>query len=218
MARAVAGLCLIIMRLALWFLGLAALVLGTWLVWGGEWDEQFTLEGSVKWLESAGPWAWAAGISLLAGDLLLPVPSTIVISALGFIYGVLWGGVIAAVGLMVAGLCGYGVGRLFGEGVARRWLGDRDYEKGKLLFAAGGGWVVALSRALPILPEVISCTAGLVRMSFKRFVVSLACGSVPMGFLFAAIGQTGREAPVWAIGLSLLVPAVLWLAAGRILR
>jgi membrane protein DedA with SNARE-associated domain len=86
------------------------------------------------------------------------------------------------------------------------------------LFAKSGGWVVALSRALPILPEVISCTAGLVRMPFKRFVVSLACGSVPMGFLFAAIGQTGREAPGWAFGFSLALPAVLWLAASRISR
>lgn len=218
MARPLAGLCLIFMRLVLCFLGLAALVLGTWLAWGGNWEERFTLAGSVNWLEGAGPWAWAAGIALLAGDLVLPVPGTVVISALGLIYGILLGGAIAVVGLMSAGLCGYGIGRLFGERFARRWLGDRDYEKGKLLFAAGGGWVVALSRALPILPEVISCTAGLVRMPFKHFVVSLGCGSVPMGFLFAAIGQAGREAPGWAIGLSLAVPALLWLAASRILR
>lgn len=218
MARSLAGLCLISMRLILCFLGLAVLVLGTWLVWGGSWEEQFTLAGSVNWLEGAGPWAWAAGIALLAGDLILPVPGTVVISALGLIYGVMLGGTIAAVGLMTAGLFGYGLGRLFGEQFARRWLGDRDYAKGKLLFAAGGGWVVALSRALPILPEVISCTAGLVRMPFKRFLVSLGCGSVPMGFLFAAIGQAGREAPGWAIGLSLAVPALLWFAASRILR
>jgi uncharacterized membrane protein YdjX (TVP38/TMEM64 family) len=206
------------MRLALWFLGLAALVLGTWWIWGGRMDAQFTLAGSVEWLESTGPWAWVAGIALLAGDLFLPVPGTVVISALGLIYGVLTGGAVAAVGLMTAGLCGYGLGRLCGERFARRWLGDRDFDKGTKLFTTGGGWVVALSRALPILPEVISCTAGLVRMPFKRFVVSLACGSVPMGFLFAAIGRAGQETPGWAFGLSLAVPALLWWVAGRILR
>lgn len=206
------------MRLALWFVALAALVLGIWLVWGGKWDDQFTFAGSVKWLESAGPWAWAAGILLLVGDLLLPVPGTIVISALGYIYGTLLGGVIASAGLIAAGVLGYGLGRLFGEKFARRWLGDSDYEKGTRLFAKSGGWVVALSRALPILPEVISCTAGLVRMPFLRFSVALTCGSVPMGFLFAAIGRAGHEAPGWAFGLSLLVPALLWLAASRIAR
>ena len=206
------------MRLVLWFVSLAALVLGAWLIWGGKWDDQFNFAGSVKWLESAGPWAWAAGISLLVGDLALPVPGTVVISALGFIYGTLLGGVIASTGLIAAGLLGYGLGRLCGEKFARRWLGARDYETGKRLFAKSGGWVVALSRALPILPEVISCTAGLVRMPFRRFAVALACGSVPMGFLFAAIGKAGHEAPGWAFGLSLLVPALLWLAASRIVR
>jgi uncharacterized membrane protein YdjX (TVP38/TMEM64 family) len=206
------------MRLVLWFVALATLVLGIWIAWGGRWEDQFTFAGSVKWLQSAGPGAWAAGILLLVGDLALPVPGTVVISALGYIYGTLLGGVIASVGMMAAGLSGYGLGRLCGEKFARRWLGERDFDRGNRLFAKSGGWVVALSRALPILPEVISCTAGLVRMPLRRFAVALACGSVPMGFLFAAIGEAGRDAPGWASGLSLLVPALLWLAASRIDR
>ena len=202
----------------MWFVALAALVLGAWLIWGGKWDDHFTFAGSVKWLQNAGPWAWAAGISLLISDLALPVPGTVVISALGYVYGTLLGGVIASVGLIAAGVLGYGLGRLCGEKFSRRWLGDGDYDKGARLFAKRGGWVVALSRALPILPEVISCTAGLVRMPFRHFAVALACGSVPMGFLFAAIGKAGHEAPGWAFGLSLLVPALLWLVASRIVR
>ncbi|GAA5126042.1 VTT domain-containing protein [Luteolibacter yonseiensis] len=204
------------MRLALWFLALAVPVLGIWLLWGGGWESYFSFAGSVLWLENAGRWAWAAGILLLASDVFLPVPGTVVISALGYVYGTLLGGAVASVGLMAAGLLGYGAGRLFGEDFARRWLGDGDYEAGRRLFENGGGWLVALSRALPILPEVISCTAGLVRMPFRRFVTALACGSVPMGFLFAAIGTTGRDAPGWALALSLVIPAVLWLAAGRL--
>jgi uncharacterized membrane protein YdjX (TVP38/TMEM64 family) len=192
--------------------------MGTWLIWGGGWDSQFTFEGSVKWLQSAGPWAWAAGILLLVGDLALPIPGTVVISALGYIYGAFVGGLIAAAGLISAGMLGYGVGRLSGERFARRWLGEVDYEKGKRLFAVGGGWVVALSRALPILPEVISCTAGLVRMPLGRFVTALVCGSVPMGFVFAAIGTMGRETPGWALALSLALPAVMWWMASRIQR
>ncbi|RYD30711.1 MAG: DedA family protein [Verrucomicrobiaceae bacterium] len=206
------------MRLGLWFLVLAVLVFGTWLAWGGGWESHFSFEGSVRWLECSGQWAWAAGILLLTSDLVLPVPGTVVVSALGFMYGTLLGGMIATVGLMSAGLAGFGIGRLFGEKGARRWLGDRDFEAGQKLFESGGGWAVALSRALPILPEVISCTAGLVRMPFRRFVTALACGSVPMGFLFAAIGSTGRDAPGWALVLSLVIPALLWLVAARIKR
>jgi len=204
------------MRLVLWFIGLSVVVLVTWLLWGGSWEESFSFQGSIAWLERAGPWAWAAGIGLLAADLLLPVPGTVVMSALGYVYGVAMGGLVAAAGSMAAGLLGYGMGRLIGERAARRLLGDLDFERGKLLFARGGEWMVALSRALPILPEAISCTAGLVRMPFGRFLVSLACGSLPVGFLFAWIGAAGREAPGWALAFSLLVPALLWLAAKRL--
>lgn len=206
------------MRLAMWFLALAALVLGSWMIWGDGWSDQFTFAGSVRWLEQSGPWAWAAGWLLLVGDLVLPVPGTVVISALGYLYGTLVGGIIATAGLMSAGLTGYGLGRLCGEGFARRWLGERDYHKGQRLFSNGGGWAVALSRAVPILPEVISCTAGLVRMPFRRFVLALACGSVPTGLLFAAIGRAGHDAPGWAFGLSIIAPALLWWAASRFHR
>ena len=206
------------MRLVLWFMAVAALFFGIWSVWGGSWSDDFTLTGSVKWLQRAGPWAWAAGIALLAGDLVLPIPGTIVISALGYIYGAFLGGLVAVVGLVAAGFAGYGVGRLLGEPFARRWLGNRDFEKGQRLFTRRGGWLVAVSRALPILPEVISCSAGLMRMPVRQFTAALLCGSVPMGFVFASVGQAGRHSPGWAMGLSVLIPPLLWLAANRIWR
>jgi uncharacterized membrane protein YdjX (TVP38/TMEM64 family) len=206
------------MKLALWFVVLALLVLAIWWQWGGSWDQQFTFEGSVRWLESAGSWAWAAGILLLTADLLLPVPGTVVIAALGYLYGAVLGGLVATIGLAAAGLVGYGAGRLFGGRFANRLLGADDLEKSRKLFAEGGGWMVALSRALPILPEVIACTAGMARMPFRRYGVALLCGCLPMGFLFAAIGSAGRDAPGWALALSLVVPAILWFAADRIQR
>jgi membrane protein DedA with SNARE-associated domain len=114
---------------------------------------------------------------------------------------------------MLAGMLGYGVGRFFDEKFAKRWLGEKDFEKGRSLFEKSGAWVVAMSRALPILPEVLACMAGLLRMPFGTFVIALACGSVPMGFLFAWIGMVGREQPAWGLAFSLGVPAVLWGAA-----
>lgn len=204
------------MRLFLVFTGLAAAVLAVWLAFGGAWETRFTLEGSVRWLEGAGSWGWAAGIGLLVGDLLLPVPSTVVMSALGWIYGWLAGGLAASAGLVLSRLLGYAIGRWIHEPTARKLLGNKDFERGHALFARGGGWMVAVSQALPIVPEALSCTAGLVRMPLRRFLVSLACGSLPVGFLFAAVGQLGREQPFWALGFSIVIPAALWAAARKL--
>ena len=203
------------MRLVLVFVAMAVLFLGIWMIWGKSWDEQFTLDGTVKWIESTGSWAWAAGIGLLVSDLVLPMPGTVVMAALGYVYGGWWGGVFALVGEMLASMAGYGAGRMFGEKFIRRWLGDKDFERGRKVFGEGGGWIVAFSRALPILPEVVSCMAGMSRMPFSRFVVSSACGNVPMAFAFAFIGASGKDAPWWAIAASLVVPGVLWFVAGK---
>ena len=90
------------MRLIAWFILISTLVLATWLLWGGTWETWFTLEGAIARIESAGPWAWAAGIVLLAADVILPVPGTVVMSALGWIYGIFAGGLIAAAGSITA--------------------------------------------------------------------------------------------------------------------
>lgn len=203
------------MRLVLLFVGMALLFLAVWMIWGGSWDERFTLDGTVAWIQGTGSWAWAAGIGLLIADLVLPMPGTIVMAALGYVYGAWLGGALAFVGQMLASLAGYGAGRMLGEKFVRRWLGDRDFEWGRKFFGVGGGWMVAFSRALPILPEVVSCMAGISRMSFGRFVLASACGNLPMAFAFGAIGASGKDAPWWAVVASILVPGMLWLGAKR---
>jgi uncharacterized membrane protein YdjX (TVP38/TMEM64 family) len=137
-------------------------------------------------------------------------------SALGFVYGPWWGGTLAAGGSWLAGLLAYGLCRALGPRIAVRLVGARDLERGQRLFASVGGWLVAWSRWLPVLQETIACMAGLTRMPFATFAVALACGSVPMGFAFAAIGHAGVENPALAIGLSAALPPVLWLISRRI--
>ncbi len=198
------------MRLVFLMIALAVFFLVGWALFGQGLEEIWNVEKLVTHFENAKGWAWLLGIVLLMADLLLPIPGTVVMSALGAVYGFWIGSLLSAIGSMLAGMLGYGVGRFFKESFAKRWLGEKDFEKGKSLFERGGAWVVAMSRALPILPEVLACMAGLLRMPFGKFVIALACGSIPMGFLFAWIGTVGRNQPAWGLAFSLGVPAVLW--------
>ena len=206
------------MRLVFLMMAVAFFFLFGWFFFGQGLEEVWNVERLAAHFENAKSWAWLLGIALLMVDLLLPIPGTIVMSALGAVYGFWIGGLLSAIGSMLAGMSGYGVGRFFKESFAKRWLGEKDFEKGKSLFERGGAWVVAMSRALPILPEVLACMAGLLRMPFGKFVIALACGSVPMGFLFAWIGAIGREQPAWGFAFSIGVPAVLWSAAALMRR
>lgn len=188
------------------------------MVWGEKFDAALTLEGARAWMESYGHWAWLAGIALLVADIVLPVPSTVVMSALGWMYGWWWGGLAAAAGSMLSGIAAYTACRWMGRGVARWLAGEEGLRKGEEIFARRGGWLVALSRWMPVLPEAVACLAGLSRMRRRVFLPALACGSLPTGFAFAAIGHLGHDQPGWAMALSCLLPVVLWLGAARWLR
>lgn len=206
------------MRLLVLFLALAAIVLVSFFIWGDPLMQTFTLEGSINWLQSYGSWAWATGILLLIADLVLPLPATLVMSALGYIYGPVAGGLIAGAGSFAAGATGYWLCRLLGESAAVKILGQKDYEKGKRLSTNVGAWVIVLSRWLPVFPEVVACMAGLVRMPPVYFHLALAAGSLPMGFIYAYIGHTGLENPKLALLLSIGLPPLLWLSIRAVFR
>ena len=200
-------------RLIWIFLGLAILFLIPFLVWGAHWD--WASQDAVLWLKQFGKWGWLVALMLLMGDLFLPIPSTAVMSSLGLLYGPIWGGLIGSLGSVSSGIIAYGLCRLFGESAVAKLIGNEDQAKGKTLFTKYGGWMVALSRWLPLLPEVISCMAGFLRMPWPIFLLALICGALPMAFTFAMVGHMGSDHPTVAVMLSAIVPPLLWWLIGK---
>jgi uncharacterized membrane protein YdjX (TVP38/TMEM64 family) len=205
-------------RLVSIFLALSLLLLLPLLIWGEEMEALLLggeggkagFENLTAWLRDFGPWAWGAGILLLVGDLLLPIPSTAVISALGWIYGAAIGGLVAAAGSILSGSIAYACCRCFGRGAAKLLAGERNLMKGEQLFNQAGGWMVAFSRWLPVFSEAIACMAGLTGMRAKIFMISLISGSLPLAFTYASIGAMGDSQPMLALFLSAALPLLLW--------
>lgn len=204
------------MRIWWIFLVLAVLVSIPFLLWGDAYEQLFSEQRSIEWLQQYGA---LAGIGLLVSDLFLPVPGTAVMAAMGYVYGFWWGGLYSSIGSVAGGLLAYGLCRVLGHRAAVWLAGERDLEKGERFFRRGtGGWVVAMSRWLPLLPEVVACMAGLTRMPFRTFLLALLCGSLPLGFVFAAVGAAGKNSPGLALVLSAVMPVVMWLVARRVGR
>ncbi|MGB7182247.1 MAG: VTT domain-containing protein [Burkholderiaceae bacterium] len=189
---------------------LAATIGLPFVFWGDQFEAAFTDGQTVQWLRDIGPYAWLSAIGLLVSDIALPIPSTAVMAGLGILYGPWLGGLIATAGSVLAGVIGYGLCRLFGRPIAVWLAGESMLGYGQGLFERSGGWLVALSRWQPVLPEVVACLAGLSKMRFVPFCVALVCGSAPLGFVFAMIGHRGQNAPVVTLLASALAPFVLW--------
>jgi len=198
------------MRLAVVILGLVALMLAPALVFGDAIDDYFSGAEGLQRLQTYGSWAWLVGIGLIVSDLVLPVPATAIITTLGMIYGPWAGGLIGAVGSLLAGLVAYGGCRLLGERFCNFLVGAENMSKLGRFFDRYGLWAIALSRWMPILPEALCCLAGMSRMRFIPFLAALACGSLAMGLAFGLLGDAYHDRPIIGLLISALVPLALW--------
>jgi uncharacterized membrane protein YdjX (TVP38/TMEM64 family) len=164
-------------------------------------------------------WAWAAGIALIWADLVLPIPQTAVIAALGMIYGTLLGGLLGSLGLITSGLLGYGLMLTAARRFAQRLAGSRSLQKMESLFDRAGAWAIILTRSLPnSIPEALVFLAGLARMPMGKFIAALTIGSVPTAFAFAAIGTGWAEQPILALAMSYVLPMLLLPVALYLIR
>ncbi len=196
-------------KLALLIVVLVIILLTPFAIWHEEMDAYFASEDYQLWLASVRPYAWAIGIALIVGDLILPVPTTTVVATMGTLYGTFVGGLIGAVGSVLAGLTAYGVARLLGKRGAQLLASDGELSEFRQFFDTWGVAGIVASRALPVLPEILTLLAGLARMNLGRFVLALVAGAAPMGFLLAWAGSAAGQSSALLLVLTLL-PAGLW--------
>jgi len=155
-------------------------------------------------------WAWAVGIVLIWADLVLPIPQTAVIAALGIVYGTLLGGSLGSLGLITGGLLGYGLMRTSARRLAQRIAGRQSLQRMERLFSRNGAWAIVLTRSLPYsVPEATVFLAGLGGMPMAKVAAALTVGSVPTAFAFAAIGAGWADQPMLALVVSSVLPILL---------
>jgi uncharacterized membrane protein YdjX (TVP38/TMEM64 family) len=142
------------------------------------------------------------GAGLLAADVLLPIPSSIMGTMLGARLGFLTGLGWCWVGLMLGNLLGYLTGRLL---LSR--FGDRLPQAPTLM-------VLFLSRPVPVFAEAVTFTAGAERMPLRHFAA--AAGSGNLVYALALTGNGAALLPDALAGPGLILPMLLpvfaWLA------
>jgi uncharacterized membrane protein YdjX (TVP38/TMEM64 family) len=157
-------------------------------------------------------------VGLLLLDLVIAVPTMTTILLSGYLLGVWLGGAAAAFGLLVMGSAGYALGRHLGRPVlARLFRDEARLAEVERAFAHNDLVVLFACQALPILPELSCCLAGIVRTPLRRFYFGYAVGVVPFAFIVAWAGSVSTLAnPTPAIFTAIGVSVVL-LALWRLL-
>jgi uncharacterized membrane protein YdjX (TVP38/TMEM64 family) len=158
------------------------------------------------WLDAAGPGSAAAIVLLLAMDVFLPVPSSLIMVLSGAAFGVVWGALFSLVGSIGGEWLGFELVRRYGRRVSSAMVGDDELARLESFFERYGAAAIAMTRPLPIVMETMSVVAGLSRMSRSTFLAASFAGTAPIVFVYAYAGAKSRD-------VGTLVPAVVMLVA-----
>ncbi len=157
--------------------------------------EQEISQATEAFLASPGsrPMAGVVLGGLLASDIVLPVPSSLVSTALGYLLGFGWGALVSWAGMTAACCGGYWLGSRAGRGLTRRVVGDEQILRVHAAQKRFGDWALVVSRAVPVLAEASVLLAGIAGMPWRRFLALTSFSNLGIAAMYAFVGAFAVE-------------------------
>jgi len=170
------------------------------------------------WLSHGGVFAAIFGVGLLIADVLLPVPSSLVMVAHGALFGVALGTFLSLLGSVGAALFGFAIGRRGGK-LLERVVTQEERARADKLLARWGALAIVVTRPIPLLAETVAIMAGASSLSWSSVTLASLAGSLPPALLYALTGAAvaNFQSTALMFGVVLLVAGLFWLI-GRLLE
>lgn len=220
MTAIVAGRLDLRQSLQRWLIGLVVLAVALvgWLVWQNEplmaqlqgvWQQINDQQQLQAFVDHLGWWGPLALILLNALQIIVaPIPGYIIQAAAGFLYGPLWGGIWAAVGLFLGAMSAMKLARLYGRPLVQRLVGASRLTKWEQVTHSDSPllWCVLLLGPTGDLPYHL---AGLSRVSFALIAGITFCIRMPSVFVAAAVGAGAVTLSWWQFAILVVALAAL---------
>jgi len=177
-------------------------------------EKQFEALGT--WLAEGHASGWASAsiiAALLALDVFLPVPSSIVSTGAGVLLGFWRGAAVIWIGMTVGCAIGYAFGAR-AAGAARRVVGDDGLARASTIMDRHGSWALVVCRPIPVLAESSVVFAGLVHSPVQSFVWMTTLSNLGIALAYAAVGAYAMEVQSFLLTFvaALALPGVAMLA------
>lgn len=148
-------------------------------------------------------------VTVLASDLLLPVPSSVVSTLAGARLGIIAGTAASWIGMTAGGTIAFALARWLGRPFAERMAG-KETSRLERLAARFGPRLVVAARALPVMAEASVLLVGAMRLSWRAFLPALALSNLGISLVYAVFGvwaERSNAVPA-AIVASIAIPVV----------
>lgn len=178
------------------------------------WGE--SLEASLQqWREHppAAPWVALAVIGLLASDIFLPVPSSVVSAVAGHQLGTWLGTLVTWLGMNLGAVFGFALARWCGPVMVRWFSRESDLQRAGAMAERFGPALLALARGVPVLAEATVLWMGLHGLSWRSFLPPVIASNLALALVYCVIGDFAGLAI--ALAASVAIPVFLAAAARK---
>lgn len=166
-----------------------------------------------EWGKSGDSQAWTAAaiVGLLASDIFLPIPSSVLCTAAGWQLGVWLGTVVSWLGLSLGAVLGFALARWIGQPLVR-WLTTPDQlQRSAELIQRLGPWLLVVGRGIPVVAEASVLFVGLHQMTWRTFLPPVLLSNLGLAVAYAAFGKFAEQMQ-WlplAMGVSIALPVLM---------
>jgi uncharacterized membrane protein YdjX (TVP38/TMEM64 family) len=140
--------------------------------------------------------------------IVAPIPGYIIQAAAGFLYGPLWGGIWASLGLFLGSMTAMKLARLYGRPLVQRLVGAGRLAQWEQVTHSDSPllWTILLLGPTGDVPYHL---AGLSRVSFLVIVLITFCIRMPSVFVAAAVGAGVVTFSWWQFALLIVALSLL---------
>lgn len=175
------------------------------------WEERMNaFAASLMSSDHSRPTIAAAVAMLLAADVALPVPSSIVSTTGSYLLGFTLGLTASWTGMTMGCVIGYGLGRYAGRSVVLRFVSPNEMEQSAADLSAKGDWLIVASRAVPMLAEASVIMAGVLCRPFPRFFLVCSLANLGISLVYAVVGAFSLHADSFLLAYAgaIVVPLI----------
>jgi len=195
----------------IWYIVVGLLIIFTFLFLFVNWFDIPFLSSPEYLEEENSIMVMSISILLLASDLFLPVPGSIIMMGNGAVFGIVLGTTISLTGSLLSSVLGFFIGSRF-KRLANKLISNKDFHNGKLFIEKYGQVAIIASRPVPLMSETVIILTGILGYDFRKMAINSFLGLLPASLIYALIGVAliDPRYSIFSLLIALLLSGLIW--------
>lgn len=161
-----------------------------------------------SWVEQFGMGGPIILVLLMVVQMFLFIVPNILVMMIAIIsYGPVWGSIISILGVFASSSLGYFIGKQIGYPTLNRFISEKTFNTISSFIERYGAGAIAVTRLASLCNDSLGFAAGILRMSYHKYILATIGGITPLVVLLALYGRNGKieKALYWIAGATLAI-------------